>query len=165
MNGIDTTAGMTTAEITLLAAQLGAGVTIIDYFFFPSIFELFEIGPQVRDSCSFLLENIIFVLLVGSSMYSLKLDFAPDYPGVLVCLAVIVALDGAGLPAIQAIEGRAKLVPCTLADVVTCLAIREGSFTGRNILRQRSLGQGTENECAECWPSLGLLRLRGKVAG
>jgi hypothetical protein len=37
MNGIDTTAGMTMAEITLLAAQLGAGVTIIDYFFFPSV--------------------------------------------------------------------------------------------------------------------------------
>lgn len=71
---------MTTAEITLLAAQLGAGVTIIDYFFFPSIFELFEIGPQVRDSCSFLLENIIFVLLVGSSMYSLKLDLLQTIP-------------------------------------------------------------------------------------
>jgi hypothetical protein len=37
INGIDTTTGMTTAEIRPLAGRLRDGVRLIDYFFFPSV--------------------------------------------------------------------------------------------------------------------------------
>src|SRR5262245_8585664 len=68
-------------------------------------------------------------------------DFlAPGDAGILVGVGIGIALDAAGLAAVEAVEHRADLVLGAFPDRVASQALVKGTLAGVDILRQRAGG-------------------------
>src|SRR4051794_28441373 len=66
----------------------------------------------------------------------LELSLAPGDAGILVGVGVGIALDRAGLAAVQPVEHGADLVLGAFADRMAGHALVEGDLAGRDVLRQ-----------------------------
>src|SRR5438445_11540862 len=67
-----------------------------------------------------------------------ELILAPGDAGILVGVGIGIALDGAGLAAIEAVEHGADLVLGAIADRVAGHALVERGLAGIGVLRQRA---------------------------
>ena len=111
--------------------------------------ELLEVGPQIG--------ALVFVLDAGEhhlgagNLGARILDvfvehgLVPGDAGILVRVGVIVALDGAGLAALEAVEHGADLVLGVRADRMAGQALLERVFARGEVLRRRAARRGDDH--------------------
>src|SRR5215216_772467 len=111
--------------------------------------ELLEVGPQIGDFLVVLDpgENHFGAGYLGSRILDVILEriLAPGDPRILVGLGISIALDGAGLAALEPVEHRADLVLGIFADRMARQAFPERLLARCDILGQCTAGRSGEH--------------------
>src|SRR5215216_1719934 len=111
--------------------------------------ELLEVGPQIGDFLVVLDpgENHLGAGYLGSRILDVILEriLAPGDPRILVGLGISIALDGAGLAALEPVEHRADLVLGIIADRMARQTFPERLLARCDILGPCTAGRGGEH--------------------